>query len=182
PRPSEPGVRDGLVPANSAHGIVGATRRVVARFPRGRPGPPRLVHESRDRVSPRDTALIGDKLPRPQIPAPVATGIDEALILAIGYLEAANVEVGQASAVPRGKLRNPSTDLAAYNQHHPPRREAVPRKSEPQDGSCRRVGWRPRGRDVEAGGEAGCFELELGNQRQARAYAPRHWSEHQETP
>src|SRR5207245_8924590 len=62
PRPAEPGVRQGLVPTESAHGIVGATRRIATRFPRGWSRPTRLVHEPCDRVLPRDTAPVDEEL------------------------------------------------------------------------------------------------------------------------
>src|SRR5438046_1759428 len=146
--------------------MISALGGIVARSPRGRPGLPRLVHNPRDRVPPREAAPVGEELARPQIAPPVSAGIDEHLIFAIGHLEAPDKEVGQDGAVATVELRYPRVALAAHDQHHPRWREACWRQSEAEDGSLRHGGHGRRCPDVETGAEAGRLELELREHRQ----------------
>src|SRR5947207_15358997 len=161
--------------------MISALGGIVPRFPRGRPGLPRLVHKPRDRVPPREAAPVGDELARPQIAPPVSAGIDEHLILAIGHLEAPDKEVGQDGAVASVELRYPRVALAAHDQHHPRRRHAFSRQSEAEDGSLRHGGHGRRCPDVETGAEAGRLELELRDHRQPWYNDPP-WGDAQECP
>src|SRR5262249_12169506 len=77
--PGEPRIGGGFVPAHSGDGIVSLPFRIATALPRCRARPPRLVHEPRHRLGPRQLATAAGEWLLPEILLLIAAGVHEAL-------------------------------------------------------------------------------------------------------
>src|SRR5207249_11548010 len=92
---AELGERRSLVPADSCDRVILLAGRVLARFPGRRPVPARPVGHSSHGLLPRnDPTALHERLV-PELAAPVATAVHEALELAVGDLEPIHQIVAQ---------------------------------------------------------------------------------------
>ena len=113
-----------FVPAHARHRVIRLPTWVVARFPRGRAGTPRLVLEQGNPVFPGKHPTVLHERLLPEVPTPVAAAVHEAFELTVGDFVPVD-EVG--SQFDRLQLVQPyqvHVDLAAWYPHHAGRENA----------------------------------------------------------
>ena len=123
---AELGERRSLVPADSRDGVILLASRVLARFPGGRPGPARPVGHSSHGLLPRNDPTVLHERVVPQLAAPVAATVHEALELAVGHLEPIHQVVAQPDGLDVLEARVEHVEIAACDPDHVRRQRTVP--------------------------------------------------------